>query len=137
MDYREEDTPPGFALHIAWVEPVRARHLYDPSLIKKVEHVLRKSDIILLLRKQDGKACILNELWGRRIFEQRAKEQDATAITLPCEDIWSRPEMPNLSEPDQRTISELLRTPPAPPKFKRRHVPSVLIDGKFPDEKHK
>lgn len=120
MDWREEDHPPGFPIHIASVGPVRAQHLHDPGLIKKVEPILRKSVFILLLREQDGKSCILNELSGQRIYAQNGRAQDTTAAHLPCEQIWDRPEMPELSEADRLKISELLRTPPAPPKFIRR-----------------
>jgi hypothetical protein len=119
MDWMEEDNPPGFPIHTTFVGPVRARHLYDPSMLKRVETILRKSDIVLLLREQDGKSCILNGFPGQRIFEQRGRAQDATAVHLPCDDVWTRPEMPDVSEGDRVSISELLRTPPAPPKFIR------------------
>ena len=80
MDWREEDHPAEFPKHIASVGPVRAQHLRDPSLIGRVESILRKSDIILLLREQDGKSCILNELHGQRIYEQNGHMQDSTAV---------------------------------------------------------
>ena len=120
MDWREEDHSPGFPIHTASIGPVRARHLYDPSMLKRVETILRKSDIVLLLREQDGKSCILNGLSGQRIFEQGGRAQGATAVHLPCDDVWTRPEMPDVSEGDRVSISELLRTPPAPQKFIRR-----------------
>lgn len=121
MDWREEDHPPGFQKHIASVGPVRAQHLRDPSLIGKVESILRKSDIVLLLREQDGKSCILNELHGQRIYEQNGHMQDSTAVHVPCDQIWDRPEVPpELSDADRLMINELLRTPPSPPKFIRR-----------------
>jgi hypothetical protein len=120
MDFRMEDLPSGFPEHVPWIPPVRGRNLYDPSLLQKVEGILRKSDVILILRRQNGENCVLNALSGERVFKQDARAQAATAVDFPCTSIWSRPEMPELSEADRAAISELLRTPPSPPKFIRR-----------------
>src|SRR5919204_2347417 len=31
MDFRDEDVPPGFPVHISWIKAVWARDLYDPG----------------------------------------------------------------------------------------------------------
>jgi len=47
--------------------------------------------------------------------------QDSTAVHVPCDQIWGRPEVPpELSAADRLMINELLRTPPSRPKFIRR-----------------
>jgi hypothetical protein len=120
MDWREEDHPPGFPMHVASVGPVRARHLRDPSLLTKVESILRESDIVLLLREQDGKNCIVNQLQGRRIFEQNGRMQDSTAIHVSCDHIWERAEVPNLPESDRQMIKQ----------SSARHLPPLsLLEG--------
>ena len=75
----------------------------------------------MLLREQDGKTCVVNELTGERIFREKAPQQDATAVEMPCERIWSQFEtLVHLSDEAKAEISQLLKTPPARPKFKRK-----------------
>ena len=119
IDFRAEDVP--FRGHVpwrpAWIEgwPIREQ------LTKTEQNTFVMSKVAMILREEDGTTCVVNELSGKRIFKEKAGEQDGTAVEMPCEKIWSQFEtLGELPEPAKLEISELLRTPPAAPKFKRK-----------------
>jgi hypothetical protein len=88
---------------------------------------IRESRFVLILREQDGKTCMVNSLTGERIFREGPSAQSASAIEMPCQEIWKQvPELDVVPEQAQAEITELLKTPPAPPKFKRRRMQNVV-----------
>jgi hypothetical protein len=122
MDFRLEDSPPGQA---PWRHPwVPRSELYEPADAQKI---IRESRFVLILREQDGKTCMVNSLTGERIFREGPSAQSASAIEMPCQEIWKQVrELDVVPQQAQAEITELLKTPPAPPKFKRRHTENVV-----------
>jgi hypothetical protein len=124
IDYRLEDSPAGVPpWKYPWVFGGQLQ-LYEPADVQKI---IRESRFVLILREQDGKTCIVNALTGERIFKEGPDAQSASEIEIPCQEIWKQvPELDVVPEQARAEITELLKTPPAPPKFKRRQIPNVV-----------
>jgi hypothetical protein len=122
MDFRLEDAPPN---QPPWRYPwVPGSELYEPADAQKI---IRESRFVLILREQDGKTCMVNSLTGERIFKEGPTAQSASAVEIPCQEIWKQVlQLDVVPEQARAEITELLKTPPAPPKFKRRHMQNVV-----------
>jgi hypothetical protein len=123
IDFRLEDSPPGQA---PWRHPwVGRSDLYrEPADAQKI---IRESRFVLILREQDGKTCMVNSLTGERIFKEGPDAQSASAMEIPCEEVWKHVrELDVVPERARAEINELLKTPPALPKFRRRHMPNAV-----------
>jgi hypothetical protein len=119
MDFRAEDVP--FQGRVPWRPAWESGWVVKSQLTSPQQEIFARSRVTMLLREQDGKTCVVNELTGERIFTEKAPQQDATAVEIPCEKIWSQFEtLVQLPEPAKSEISRLLKTPPSPPKFKRK-----------------
>lgn len=119
LDFRAEDVP--FSGQVPWRPAWILGWQIREQLTKSEQEVFAVSRVTMIHREQDGLTCVVNELTGERIFKEKASQQNATAVEMPCERIWSQFEtMVQLPEEFRREISQLLKTPPAAPKFKRR-----------------
>ena len=122
IDFRLEDSPPGQA---PWRHPwIPRSELYEPVDAQKV---IRESRFVLILREQDGKTCMVNSLTGERIFKEGPDAQSASAMEIPCAEVWRYVlELDVVPEQARVEINQLLKTPPALPKFRRRHMPNAV-----------
>lgn len=90
--------------------PWRPVWLYLEDVIEspKDREVIAKSLFALVDREEDGTTCMLNELTGKRILAQWPKEQDSTAVELPCKDVGAALTRYPLTTSDRAAIDERL-----------------------------
>jgi hypothetical protein len=118
IDFRLEDAPPG---QVPWRPAWLSGWQFTRDMNKSEVEIIRRSDLTLVVREQDGKTCVVNELSGARIFTETAEQQDKTAVELPCAKIWDSFEtLAGFTASDRKEITALLETPPPPPSFRRR-----------------
>src|SRR5258708_4870525 len=111
-DLRREDLPSGkVPWRPAWVA---GWYLSKPPEIREV---IEKGEFALVLREQDGETCLVNPLSGNRILHETARQQDTTAVELPCAEIWEKLGSLGLAEGAQSEVAKYLRTSRAPPLF--------------------
>lgn len=46
--------------------------------------------VLLIIRKQDGVTCVVNELRGSRLLVETVSTQEATALTMKCDGVQAR-----------------------------------------------
>src|SRR6266849_3570031 len=97
----------------AWVDG------WSLSKPPEIREVIEKSEFALVLREQDGETCVVNPLSGKRILQETARQQDTTAVELPCAEIWQKLGSLGLPESAQSEVAKYLQTPPHPPLFER------------------
>lgn len=110
-DVRLSEVPKGV---VPW-RPV-AISRFDWKKSPEAQEVIERSTIILVLRAEDGTTCVVNRLPGERIYKETLREQDVTAVELPCAEIWERGLLPEMPADARQQLTEYLKTPPAPPQ---------------------
>lgn len=105
--------PPGVRGRPAsWWSRVTGPWCYaDAKQAELIKGVIRKSRITLIIREGDPRLCIVNELTGARSLTESAREQDASAVELPCADVLKSFEtLAELPESARADILKLLRS---------------------------
>jgi hypothetical protein len=112
LDFRVADHVPG---HVPW-RPAWLHPLLLSERIDKAEiELLKKSNFTQIMREEDGKTCLVNELTGARVFSQSSQQQDRTAVEMPCSKIWESFEtLAEVSEESRLEIISMLKAPPVP-----------------------
>jgi hypothetical protein len=84
----------------------------DATQAEHIKEVIRKSRITLIIREGgDPRLCIVNELTGARSLTESPREQDVSAVELPCEDVLKSFEtLAELPEGARADILKLLRS---------------------------
>lgn len=70
----------GVAWRPMWISPYTLR--LDASEASLA--VIRRARMVLVFRTENLGICAVNEITGRRVFEENAKQQDASATEGPC-----------------------------------------------------
>jgi hypothetical protein len=105
--------PPGVKGRPAsWWSPITVPWCYaDPRQAEHIKEVIRKSRITLIIREGNPRLCIVNEFTGARSLTQSTREQDVSAVELPCEDVLKSFEsLAELPEGARADILKLLRS---------------------------
>ncbi|SRR6266446_3816345 len=119
MDFRRRDVP--FEGQVPWRPAWIIGWQVKQQLTKTERDIFARSRVTLIHREEDGATCVVNELTGRRIFTEEAAQQDASAVEMPCEKIWSQFEsLVQIPDAAKLEVSHVLRTPPPPPRFERK-----------------